>query len=146
MNCYRLLILGPIFIFAVATSAQQAATSAPAAKVAATSGDSGLPSVEDQLKVLTEKLDLSADQQSRIKPILKDLHDSTEKITRDKNLSHDEQLAKVRPQRYKANDKIRALLSEDQRKKLDLYLQGPHGEMHGNLTGASPQPQQPPKP
>jgi hypothetical protein len=44
----------------------------------------------------------------------------------------------VRPQRYKADKQIREFLSDDQKKKLDQYLQGPHSEMHGNLSGATP--------
>jgi hypothetical protein len=40
------------------------------------------------------------------------------------------------PQRYKADKKIREVLSDDQKKKLDQYLHGPHAEMHGNLSGA----------
>jgi hypothetical protein len=34
--------------------------------------------------------------------------------------------------------KIREILTNDQKKKLDLYLQGPHSEMHGNLHGTTP--------
>jgi len=42
----------------------------------------------------------------------------------------------VRPQRYKADESIRAILNDDQKKKLDQYEQGPHSEMHSNLSGA----------
>jgi hypothetical protein len=44
---------------------------------------------------------------------------------------------KVRPLRMNADKKIREILSDDQKKKLDQYLQGPHSEMHGNLSGAT---------
>jgi len=47
----------------------------------------------------------------------------------------------VRPQRYKADEKIRAVLTDDQKRKLDEYEHGPHPEMHGNLSGATQQPQ-----
>jgi hypothetical protein len=99
-----------------------------------------LPTVETQLKVLTEKLDLADDQQVKIKPILQELHDATQKLVLDENASREERLSKVRPQRYKADKKIREILSDDQKKKLDQYLRGPHGEMHGNLSGATPPP------
>jgi hypothetical protein len=71
------------------------------------------------------------------------LYDATLKVVQDESLSRDERLAKVRPQRYKARDEIRAILNDDQKKKLNEYQQGPHPEMHGNLTGAtsSAQPQ-----
>jgi hypothetical protein len=69
-----------------------------------------------------------------MKPILEELHHQTEGIEQDKSLSRDERLAKVRPYRYKANAQIRAILREDQQKALDLYLRGPHQEVHGNLV------------
>lgn len=143
MNRHRFLLftIGTALIFAIGTYAQQARTTAGAATKNTSAGeDAGLPSVEAQLKVLTEKLSLTNLQQNKIKPILKELHDTTEKLAQDKNLSHEERLAEVRPQRYKADERIRAILKDEQKKKLDQYEQGPHAEMHGNLGGTtSPQ-------
>jgi len=99
-----------------------------------------VPTVETQLKVLTEKLDLTGDQQAKIKPILEELRDATQKLVQDKSLSREERLAKVRPQRYKADKQIREILTDDQKRKLDQYLQGPHPEMHGKLSGTTPPP------
>jgi hypothetical protein len=93
------------------------------------------PSVEEQLKVLNEKLDLTAGQQAKIKPILQHLHDATENIIQDHTLSHEERLAKVRPERRMADKKMREILSDEQKKKLDQYEKGPHQEMHGTLSG-----------
>jgi hypothetical protein len=31
------------------------------------------------------------------------------------------------------------ILNDEQKKKLDQYLQGPHPEMHGNLSGSTSQ-------
>jgi Spy/CpxP family protein refolding chaperone len=134
-------------MFAVTTVAQQT-TTRPGGTAKGVSGDAhggGVPTVETHLKVLTETLDLTGDQQARITPILRALHDATQKIVQDKSLSRDERLAKVRPQRYKANEQIREILSDDQKKKHDQYLQGPHSEMHGNLSGATSSPPQPPQ-
>jgi Spy/CpxP family protein refolding chaperone len=94
-----------------------------------------LPSVQEQLKVLSEKLDLTAGQKAKIKPILQHLHDATENAMHDETLSHEERLAKVRPQRLIADKKMREILSDEQKKKLDQYEQGPHPEMHGTLSG-----------
>ena len=104
-----------------------------------------VPIVGQMLKVLTEKLDLTGDQQAKIKPILEELRDATQKLVQDKSLSREERLAKVRPQRYKADKLMREVLSDDQKKKLDQYLHGPHGEMHGDLSGATSSPPQPPQ-
>ncbi len=94
-----------------------------------------LPSGEEQLKVLSEKLNLTAGQQAKIKPILQHLHDATENVIKDDNLSHQERLANVGPQRRMADKKMREILSDEQKKKLDQYEKGPHQEMHGTLSG-----------
>ena len=100
-----------------------------------------MPTVEEQLKVLAEKLDLTATQSAKVRPILQNLHDATEQLMRDERLTREERLAKVRPQRMQADKKIRALLNDDQTKKLDQYLAGSHDEMHGGLSGATAPPQ-----
>jgi hypothetical protein len=94
-----------------------------------------LPRVEEQLKVLNEKLGLTAKQQAKVNPILQQLHDATEHVMRDQTLSREERLAKVRPQRQMADKKVRTILNDEQRKKLDQYEQGPHHEVHGNVSG-----------
>lgn len=130
MNRIRLLAIGMMLLFALTTAAQQAKTSSDA--------QGGVPTAQDQLKVLTEKLNLTGDQQARITTILEGLHDATQKIMEDKSLSREERLAKLRPHRYKAHQEIREILNDEQKEKLDRYLQGPHPEMHGNLSGATP--------
>jgi hypothetical protein len=85
--------------------------------------------------VLNEKLGLTAKQQATVRLILQHLHDATENVMQDQTLSREQRLAKVRPQRQMADEKMRAILSDQQRKKLDQYEQGPHAEVHGTLTG-----------
>ena len=63
------------------------------------------------------------------------VRDTTENVMLDNTLSHDERLAKVRPERHMADKKMREILSDQQKKKLDQYEQGPHPEMHGTLSG-----------
>jgi len=97
------------------------------------------------LKTLTEKLNLTADQQPKVKTILQELHDATQRIMQDKTVSRDQLLDKVRPLRMKANNQLREILSDDQKKKLDQYLQGPHPDMHGTLEPKAPPAAQQPK-
>jgi Spy/CpxP family protein refolding chaperone len=137
MSRIRSLAIGTMLIFALSAVAQQT-TASPGSH-------SGVPTVEDHLKVLTAKLDLTDDQQAKIKPILQELHDGTQKLVQDESMSREERLAKVRPLRYQADKKLREVLNDDQKKKLDQYEAGPHPEMHGNLSGATPPPSQPPQ-
>jgi hypothetical protein len=143
MTQFRFLAIVIILLVAMAAPAQQTASGTGGKGKEDHSrhyAQDDLPKVETQLKILTEKLDLNGDQQSRIRRILQELHDATVKLVQGENLSQEERLAKVRPQRYKADQQIRDILSEDQKKKLDRYEQGPHPEMHGNLSGATSPP------
>lgn len=139
MNRIRLLVIGTMFSFALALTAvaQQAATRADAPTSGApATGHPGVPTAEGQLKFLATKLDLTADQQEKIKPTLQELHDATVKLVQDENMSRDERMSKVRDSRYAADKKIRAILNDDQKKKLDQLEQEPHSELHGNVSGA----------
>jgi len=137
MNRIRLFAISSLLMFAPVMLAQQTATEpGRPLKGAVQAGD--LPDVANQLKVLTEKLDLTAEQQPKVKTILQELHDATQKIMQDKTISRDELLDKVRPLRMNANSKMREILSDDQKKKLDQYLQGPHPDMHGTLQPKAP--------
>ena len=129
MNRFSLLAIGTVLTFALTAPAQQAATDSHTQHAA----QAHPATVEQQLKVLTQRLDLTGDQPAKIKPILQELHDGTQRIVEDKSLSRDERLAQARPLFYKADQQMRAILSDDQQKKLDQYEQGPHPEMHGDL-------------
>jgi hypothetical protein len=136
------LAIGTALILAPTVPAEQSAVE-PGGAVKAEDGrqianGDLVPKAEPQLKVLTEKLGLTIQQQAKIMPILKKLQAVTEKLARDKSRSREELLAEVRPYRYKADKKLREFLSDDQKKKLDQYEHGPHPEMHGNLGGATP--------
>ena len=89
--------------------------------------------VEPQMKLLTEKLELSAEQQDKIKPILQDLYDTTGKLVQDENISRDERLNGIHAARLTADKKIRVILSDEQKKKLDQVESEPHPELHGDL-------------
>jgi Spy/CpxP family protein refolding chaperone len=146
MNRFHSLAFWAILTFALNVPVQQT-TAAPASAGKGGQGQPAMqddvPTADDQLKILTIKLDLTDDQQAKIKPILQDLHDATVKISQDQSLSRDDRLARVRPIRFKAHDQIREILNDEQKKKLEQYMQGPHPEMHGNLSVVTASPQHP---
>ena len=123
MNRLRLLAVGTILMFALTTVAQQATPSA------------SVPAAEGQLKFLAAKLDLTSGQQEKIKPILQELHDATVKLVHDENMSREERLDKVKDSRFAADKKIRAILNDDQKQKLDELEHEPHPELHGDPGG-----------
>lgn len=132
MNRIRLLTLAPVLAFALPAIAQQPAAP-PAAHIAAAP-------VEQHLKMLSDKLELTADQQEKARPILQEMHDNTGKIMDDSSLSQEEKLAQVKPVFMNADKQLRVFLTDEQKKKLDDMEQA-HPEFHGNhgAAGSSPQ-------
>jgi Spy/CpxP family protein refolding chaperone len=140
MNRFHSLAFAAMLVFASNLPAQQTATppaSADKGGQTQPAMQDDVPSADDQLKILTIKLDLTDEQQAKVKPILQSLHDATVKISQDQSLSREDRLARVRPIRLAAHDQIRQILNDEQKKKLEQFMQGPHAEMHGNLSGAT---------
>ena len=133
MNRIRLLVTGAILLFALTTLAQQTGTSSVAT-------GKGAPTVEKQLTLLTEKLDLNGDQQIKTKTILQQLQDATQKIMQDESMSRDERMANVRTYHYQADKELRQILGDDQKKKLDQFEQESHPEFHSNVNAATQPP------
>jgi Spy/CpxP family protein refolding chaperone len=131
MNRFRLLAIGTMLMLAPTVVAQQAATRS-SDPVKSNAHRNGVPTVEGHLKLLTEKLALTSDQQTKIKPILQELHDATLKAVQDESVSREERIDHVRASREKADKKMREILNDDQRKKLDQLEHEPHSELHGN--------------
>jgi Spy/CpxP family protein refolding chaperone len=139
MNRFRLFSIGTLLIVALAAPAQQTAAGPGSTDKDEHSAQSGVPSVEQHLKLLTEKLDLTVDQQASVKPILQEMQDGTQKLMQDQSLTREERLEKVKPLRMKADKQIREVLNDDQKKRLDQLEQEAHPELHGNLNGSTPQ-------
>jgi Spy/CpxP family protein refolding chaperone len=140
MNRTRLLAVGTILMLALTAVAQQtpATPGGPAPGASSDTHDGGVPTVEAHLKALSEKLDLTGDQQAKTKPILQELNDATMKLRQDESMSHDERLGKVRAAREKADKQLREFLNDDQKKKLDQLEQEPHPDLHGDGNAATP--------
>ena len=142
MNRFRLIAIGTIMLFALTTVAQQAATqnASPAENPASQGGvNSGVPTVEDHLKMLSEKLALTAGQQTKARPILQEMRDSTQKVMRIQKISDDERTSKMRACHLRADTKLREILNDDQKKKLDQLEQDAHMDVHGNVSGGTVQ-------
>jgi hypothetical protein len=133
----RPIALMAIMSIALVTNALLAQQSAAKPDIEA---HENLPTVQELIEVLNDKLGLTAAQKAKVQPILQQLHDATENVMRDQTLSHEERLARIRPQRQMADQKLRTILNDKQKKKLDQYEHGPHPEVHGNLSG-TPKPQ-----
>lgn len=125
MSRIRLVAIGAVLLFALTANAQHGYHRSGA--------QNGVPTAEEQLKLFTATLNLSRDQQAKIKPILNDLHNATEKLVRDQGLSHEQRMSQVRAWRLKTDRRIREVLNDQQKKELDQVEHEPHPELHGSV-------------
>lgn len=82
-------------------------------------GRSHMPTVDDQLKHLTKKLNLSDDQQAKLKPILEDQRKQMETIHSDSSLSREDRFSKMQALRQSSDAQIKGVLNEEQQKNFD---------------------------
>jgi protein CpxP len=98
----------------------------------------GMPTVDEQVQHMTQKLNLTSDQQSQIKSILENERQQMEALHNDTSTSQQDKMEKFRTARQENSTKIRDLLNDDQKKKYDAmekqHEKGMHGKMHDHGT------------
>ena len=142
MNHFRLLAIGTLMV-ALASVARPTATALGQAEEQNHSQNSApatLPTIEQHLKMLTEKLDLTAEQQAKIRPILQRMQEEWQSVMRDTSLSEQARHDKMKSVRDKADKQARPILDKEQQKKLDDLEQESHPDSHGNGNGATQPP------
>lgn len=85
-----------------------------------------MPSVDEHLQMLAQKLELSDDQQARARPIITEMQDEMQKVMDNKSLTHEEATAKTHEAFMKADKKFRDFLTDEQKTKLDEMEQQMH--------------------
>ena len=82
-------------------------------------GHRHMPTVDDQLKHLSKKLNLSDDQQAKLKPILEDQRKQMDGIRNDSSLSREDRFSKMQELRQSSDTQIKSVLNDDQQKNFD---------------------------
>jgi periplasmic protein CpxP/Spy len=109
----------------------------------------------EQLRQLTKALDLTSDQQAKLKPILVAQQKKLNEVRDNPNLDHNTMRDKMMQIRKDTNNQVRALLDDKQKEKFDKMEQeredrmqnrrggpaGPGGDNSGGNTPAPPPPQ-----
>ena len=83
----------------------------------------GRPSIDDQVQSLAQQLNLSADQQAKVKTALEDQHTQAMNIVQDNSMSRDDKIQKIHSIREGTINKVRTALNDDQKKKFDTLVQ-----------------------
>ena len=82
-------------------------------------GHRRMPSVDDQVKDLTSKLNLTDAQQSQVRTILQDQRDQMKKVMEDSSGSRKDNWSKMRELHQQSSAKIRDVLTDEQKPKYD---------------------------
>jgi hypothetical protein len=112
---------------------QQPAPSEPSQSQPAQPGQQAPPSqsqgqgssIDEQVKALSLELNLTADQQPKLKSILEDQRTQGMAIVSDKATTREDKVQKLHALREATISKVRSMLNPDQQKKLDQMLQEP---------------------
>jgi periplasmic protein CpxP/Spy len=143
------LALTGLFTLGIAAGALAQDQPQPQDQTAPSSGPGGYrhhgpPNSEAQLKHLTRQLDLSADQQTQIKPILDARQQQMQALWQDQSLSRDDRRQKAQAIQSDSNSKIEAVLNDTQKQKYEAW-QAQMQQRRGGpppSDSSSPQPQQ----
>lgn len=83
----------------------------------------GQSNIDNQVNILTEQLNLTSDQQTKLRSILVDQHEQAMTLVKDNTLSHEDKIAKIHTLRESTITKVRGILTDAQKPKFDAMVQ-----------------------
>lgn len=138
MKAIRLFTLLAACLFAMAALAQQNPPVQPSGdQKQGGHGHMGMGNVDDHVKELTTKLNLTADQQTKVKAILEENHQQMQAMMNDKSLSMDDKHAKMKSMHDSVHSKVRDILTDEQKPKFDAMVKDMENQMNG-MHGKGP--------
>lgn len=98
--------------------------------------DHKMPTADEMVQTMTEKLNLTDEQKPKVKAIAEETHKKMDAMHADQSMSRDDRMAKMRSLHNDAMAKVRAILNDDQKKKFDDWQKEMHDHegMHGKKT------------
>jgi Spy/CpxP family protein refolding chaperone len=129
MKQIRFLTILAACLFAMAALAQQ---NPPAKGEDHKHMGHDMGSVDDHVKELSTKLNLTADQQARVKTIMEEHHQQMEAMMKDGALSQEDKDAKMRSMHDSVHAKVREVLTDDQKPKFDAMVKDMEDHMHSH--------------
>jgi Spy/CpxP family protein refolding chaperone len=103
----------------------------------------GPMSPDQRLQMLTKQLNLTADQQEKIKPILESESQQMQTLRQDSSLSSEDRMSKMQQIRQSTRDQIKPNLTSEQQQKFDEMMSH---KGHGGMGGPPPSGQSTPPP
>ena len=132
ITVFLLAFAAALMVFGQTSHAQ----TAPAAQEHGAMGGSPMAAMtpESRLKMLTEKLNLTEDQQAKLKPILEDESKQMKALHDDTSLAQADKRAKMKELHDSSIEKMNAILTPDQQakwKQMRQEMMQKHSEMKG---------------
>ncbi|HEY2168929.1 MAG TPA: hypothetical protein VGJ30_04845 [Candidatus Angelobacter sp.] len=91
----------------------------------------GPGNVDDHVKELTTKLNLTADQQTKVKAILEEHHQQMQTTMNDQTMSKEDKHAKMKSMHDSVHAKMREILTDQQKPKFDAMVKDMESKMNG---------------
>ena len=113
-------------------------TSAPPPMQGPGGGRRGMMDPDQQLERMSKRYNLSADQQSQLKPILVSQQQQMQALRGDSSLSREDRMAKMQSIHSDSNSKIEAILNDTQKKQFAEDQQRMQERMQQRGDGAGP--------
>ena len=113
-------------------------TSAPPPIQGPGGGRRGMMDPDQQLERMSKRYNLSADQQSQLKPILVSQQQQMQALRGDSSLSREDRMAKMQSIHSDSNTKIEAILNDTQKKQFAEDQQRMQERMQQRGDGAGP--------
>jgi Spy/CpxP family protein refolding chaperone len=132
MKAIRLFTLLAACLFAMAAFAQQ---NPPAQESGEHKSGGQMRSSDDMMQELTTKLNLTADQQTKIKSILDETHQQMRATMNDQSLSKEDKHAKMKSMHDAIHAKVREVLTDEQKPKFDAMVKDMENNTHGHDKG-----------
>lgn len=95
------------------------------------------PTAEEQTARLTKLLNLTEEQQGKVKAILEEQHQQMSKMREDSSIAREDRFAKMKEMREKVHNQIKDVLNEDQKKRFAEWEQQRGDRMRQRREGAS---------
>jgi protein CpxP len=95
-------------------------------------GGEGRIDPSKRVKILTERLNLTKDQQSKVKDIFSAQQKQMQSLMQDQSMSHEDKRSKFEQMRSDTDSQVRAVLTGDQQQKFDAMLKEREQHMHNH--------------
>jgi periplasmic protein CpxP/Spy len=100
-----------------------------------------MPTVDEQVQMLSEKLSLTDEQKPKVRKIAEDMHQKMDAMQADQSMSREDRMAKMRSMHEHAMSQVKAILNDDQKQKFDEMQKDmrDHKGMHEKKDSRNPQ-------